>query len=58
MFRGTQSEKNHLEYTSGSGNYGRGEYWTNTYEFAKIYGNVEEKFIELSDIYIFSLKVN
>jgi len=51
MYRGIGTNKNHIKYSSDPGDYGRGEYWTNSKEFAADYGEVLEKIIELENVY-------
>ena len=39
MFRGTKSKRPHAEFASDPDDYGRGQYWAATREFALIYGD-------------------
>ena len=39
MYRGLKQRKLHEEFSSDPGDYGRGEYWAATEEFASIYGD-------------------
>ena len=50
MFRGTGANTNHSKFASDPGDYGRGQYWTDSFDFAQKYGNVQETLIVLDDI--------
>jgi len=53
MYRGVKDKSQHLHdnFASDPGDYGCGEYWTDSEEFASIYGEVISKVIELENVY-------
>lgn len=53
MHRGVKDKSQYLhdKFASDPGDYGCGEYWTDSKEFASIYGEVISKVIELENVY-------
>ncbi|USD68147.1 hypothetical protein [Vibrio sp. SCSIO 43136] len=53
MYRGKKAKSERLsnQFASDPGDYGCGEYWADNYEFAKGYGDVQQKLIELDCVY-------
>lgn len=53
MYRGDRASNTRLtiDFASDPGDYGVGEYWTNSKDHAEFYGNVRSEIIELDDVY-------
>lgn len=53
MYRGVKAINKRIseEFASDPGDYGVGEYWTNSLEHAELYGDVKSKIIELDNVY-------
>ncbi|MCP3686040.1 MAG: hypothetical protein GY861_25625 [bacterium] len=53
MYRGIKADQKrlHKDFASDPGDYGCGEYWTDSKEFAALYGDVISKMIEIDNVY-------
>lgn len=53
MYRGIKSHDERLaeSFASDPGDYGSGEYWSDSHEFAALYGEVKQQVIKLDGVY-------